>query len=239
MISSKDFVPVTVQTAVFTPDASIFTTGKAAGVILTHFRERFDGEMQVPPLLANIMPEIPRLFFQSGNGRYRLTMSSQRIDSLWQSLSEDDSEASSQSLSSLVNSVAEVQIQYVKDSGAPVNRLGLVVHRSCAVANPPQTLIDLFCNERSRIAPFNHSVSFEIHNHKAYTIPSTSWQINSWVRCKATQLATKPAILVEQDLNTQMPTGSEARQLFDEKAMVDFFQTIGIEADEILGKYFG
>jgi hypothetical protein len=135
---------------------------------------------------------------------------------------------------------AEVQERYVEAMGLRVGRLALIVYRVCPVANPAQALIDRFCNEASRQQPFNRSESFEIHNHKVYAPQGrgVDYSINSWVRCKSAKLVAdnRPAILVEQDLNT-LANEVPARR-FDVAGVHTFFEMAVVEANEIMHKYF-
>ncbi len=232
----QDFVVSMVQTAVFTPEPSAFASGKAVGIILAGFQDRFDGEMKVLPLPAEIPPEIHRVVLQSSDGRWRLSMAPARIDSVWRNTAG----ASEASLTTVVSQCAEVQERYIEEAGVRVGRVAVVIHRLCPVENPAETLIERFCNEASQREPFNHSKSFEIHNHKVYAPrrEGTDYTVNSWVRCKTANRVPDdhPVILVEQDLNT-LATELES-QRFDTARMRAFFAAAPVEADEILRKYF-
>ena len=110
MATWQEFTLNLVQTAIFTPEYSAFASGRAVGTVLTSFRERFDGEMQVLPLPADVPPEITRVLLQSSDGKRRLAMARARIDSVWQ-----NTEANvAPSLASVVAKCADVQEQYVR-----------------------------------------------------------------------------------------------------------------------------
>jgi hypothetical protein len=237
MVTCKDFHLDLVQTAIFTPDHSAFTSGRAVGTVLAKFRERFDGEMQVLPLPTDVPADIPRVILQSQDSRWRVTMAPARIDSVWRNLVPADA---SPSLGDLARQCAEVQEQYVRESGVRVGRVALILSRICLTENPAQCLVQRFCNESSQREPFNRSESFEIHHQKVYrlTASGVNYTINSWVRCKSARIVAdnRPVILFEQDLNTLAEESATRR--FEAQQIEAFMREAAREADEILGKYF-
>jgi hypothetical protein len=236
MATWQEFTLQLVQTVVFTPEHAAFASGKAVATILASSQDRFDGEMQVLPLPAEVPPEIPPVQLRSSDGRWGLSMAPARIDSVWRILAG----ASPPSLLAVVSECALVQERYVREMRVRVGRVALIVHRVCPVENPAQALIERFCNEASRREPFNRSESFEIHNHKVYAPrrEGIDYEVNSWVRCKTAKLVAdnRPVILVEQDMNT-LATELESRR-FEPVQLHAFFQMAAVEADEILRKYF-
>lgn len=234
MVTWKDFTLNVVQTSAFTPDHAKFSSGKAVGAVLSKFRDRFDGEMQVLPFGAEVPPEVFRVVLQSGDGRWRLSMAPARIDCVTKE------ELGAADLDAAVEGCVEVLRHYADDAGAVVDRIALVTSRTSSVENPAQTLIQRFCNSESQVAPLNNSKSFEIHNHKIYTIPNEGgeFRINSWVRCKSARLVADatPVILVEQDLNTVVNETQQVR--FSPDQISGFFNKAKDEADEIFRKYF-
>jgi hypothetical protein len=237
MVTWSDFTLDMVTTAFFTPDHAAFLTNRAVATILGKFGEEFPGDMQALPLPAGVPPEIPRVVLQDADGRRRLSVAPARFDSVW-NLPGDDSRLT---LEDAATKCAEVQQYYVNENRVRVGRLALIVHRVCRVADPARVLIERFCNEASRIEPFNRSAAFEVHNHKEYTLrgeAAAEWRINSWVRCKSARLLADdtPVILVEQDLNT-VASETESRR-FDAEDIGAFFRHTAREADEILRKYF-
>lgn len=236
MADWKDFRLELVQAAIFTPEHSAFVSGKAVGIILAHFQDRFDGDMQVLPLPADIPPEIHRVVLASGDGRWRLSMAPARIDSLWRNTAGD----LAPSFDVVVRESIEVLERYLQMTGVRVGRLALLVHRFCPVKDPAHSLIARFCNEASQRQPFNRSESFEIHNHKVY-LPQREgidYSINSWVRCQSANLVADdaPVIVVKQDVNT-LASDLETRR-FDAGQMQAFFRMAASESDDILRKYF-
>jgi hypothetical protein len=235
MVTRSEFVLDSVQAAIFTPDAAEFTSGRAVATILLAFPGKFNGDMQALPLPKGAPPELPHVVLQSRNERLRFQMAPARVDYIW----SNEPSASPPPLSELIAQAVEVLDRYVREMPAVVRRLALVVSRVCQVDKPAEVLIERFCNEASRSGPFRRSAAFEIHNHKAYK-PATgiSYDVNSWVRCKTAALApdNRPAIVVEQDLNTLAEEVQNRRFAPDD--IRAFFVTAGREMDEILGLYF-
>lgn len=62
--------------------------------------------------------------------------------------------------------------------------------------------------------------------------------VNSWVRCRSGSLVglDRPAVLIEQDLNTVLT--SDSQPLFDFLIAERFYYSMAQEAEHILGRYF-
>jgi len=237
MTTWKDFTLEAVQTALFTPEVSAFVSARAVAAVLPKYRERYDGAMQALPLPADVPAEIPRVVLQSSDGSWRLAMGQARIDSFW----NNRGTTLHHDLAEIVADCVAVFELYVREMGAPVGQVALLVWRICPVENPAEAIIHRFCNESSQKEPFNRSATFEIHNHKVYTPgQGITYPINSWVRCKSATMAAavgnRPVILVEQDLNNLAQNRSPRRISIEE--MRSFFETALLEADAIFRKYF-
>jgi hypothetical protein len=233
----NEFIVQGVQAVIFTPVAYGFTTGKAVSIILPKFRQRFDGNMQVLPLPPQAPPVLPHIILQSADGRWRLQMGPARIDCFW---NNDNLMTPTSSLAEIVRECAEVPGFYANESSARLKRVAMVVQRGFPVENPAQRLIERFCSESTQQEPFNRSETFEIHNHKVYTPQSgITYPVNSWVRCKSviTLVDKKPAIGIEQDINTMADDSDPSRSRFSGDISA-FFDTAAREADDILRKYF-
>lgn len=242
MTSWQAFVLDNVQTAVFAPDHTAFSTGKAVASILTRFADRFAGEMRALPLPEGIVPpEVPRVTLQSDDRnlagrapRFQLNMGPARVDFVWTNSSLTEGPP----LSDTVASCVEVLEHYVQANNVGVGRVALIVRRFCRCDNGAQELISRYCSEASQREPFNRSASFEIHNHKVYAPPEFVYRVNSWVRCRSATITADnhPAISVEQDFNTLAEDMTTRK--FDTTDMRLFFETAGRETDDILRKYF-
>ena len=236
MVEWQDFTLDSVQVAIFTPEPNAFVPGKAISAILSHFEDRFDGEMQVLPLPADFPHQFPRVTLQSSDNRWQLAMGPARTDAFWRNVPVRSTAA----LATMVDDCAEMPQRYVEALGISVARVALVLQRFCPAPDPANTLIERFCNESSRREPLNRSTAFEVHNHKVYRPQQAGidYSINSWVRCKSAKLTAddQPVIAVEQDLNTLAEEPGDRR--FDAPFVGAFCSMAAIEADQIIRKYF-
>jgi len=230
MIKASQFGLFSVQTVIYTPDEARFSPPRILASILSAYVDRFDGPVTTIPLPDDAPSSLPRVMLQSRDGMWKLNASPSRIDSVWVASVTQPSGAGA------VVRCSEVLEAYVRSSGIRVGRLALVVVRACETSDAAQLLIERFCNERSQAAPFNRSANFEIHNHKRYRLQSVGRDINSWVRCRSGLLQQKPAVAVEQDLNT---LEEELHQnTFDADAIRNHFDHAQAEAEAILRLYF-
>lgn len=233
MIRYSQFNLNSVQAVVYTPNGSRFSQTSVLASVLGRYPDRFNGPVQALPLPDDAPAEIPRVILQSTNGMYKLQAGPARIDSFWMATQGANPDQAF--------SCTEVLEHYVRTAEPPlrVGRVALVLTRTTDDANPAQSLIERFCNEESRIQPFNNSEHFEIHNQKRYQLQNIELQINCWVRCKAvTLLQPEPrrGILVEQDINTLEEDA--IRNVFDADRLRDFFAHAAEEANSILHIYF-
>jgi hypothetical protein len=236
MVTRREFTVNLVHGAIFTVDHSAFSNARAVAIILQKYAERFAGEMQALKLPSDIPVDLPHVVLQSSDGSWRMQMGPARIDAFW----ANPTAATSIAFDEAVLTCAEMLQHYAHESHAKVGRTALVLRRICPVAEPAQTLIKRFCNRASQEAPFNRSSTFEIHNHKVYAPgrDGIDYRVNSWVRCKTSELAAdhRPIILVEQDLNTLADEAPTRR--FAPDQIKRFFEMARLEADEIFAKYF-
>lgn len=232
----SEFSLHSVQAAIFTPDHQSFNAGRSLAIVLAHFPDLFTGPMQVLPLPAQMPGEIPHVSLQSADEQWQLKMAPARSDCFWMKVDAQPE----LDLKTAANQCAKVIQLYAADSGVGIGRLAFVVNRVCPNDNPAKTLVERFCTPECQREPLNRSQSFEIHNHKVYTLEHAgiSLTVNSWVRCKTAQIAStnQPIILVEQDLNTSEEDAATRRFTAAETAA--FFECVIGETDSILHKYF-
>jgi hypothetical protein len=233
-VTTQDFVVARVQVVAF-PTERQLPPNKVIATLLTKYADRFNGDLLALPLPQDIPAEVPRAILQSSDQRFRFEIALSRLSSQWQRLDDETT-----NFEEVVSGCIDV-LQYCVNELTPrVGRLALVVTRVCPCEAPAQTLIQRFCRDDTQQEPFNRSSNFEIHNHKEYVLPEIEPKltINSWVRCKTASLAKtdRPAILVEQDLNT-LAQENEQRQ-FTADQIRAYFKVVTREADDILRKYF-
>jgi hypothetical protein len=232
MIRASQFQLASVQTVVWTPEAASFSQPRFLATVLGRYAGRYDGSVQSIPLPEEAPAEIPRIVLESSDHTWKLQASPFRCDAFW------IRDISSKDVQNPIKDSAEVLRFYVDQMQRRVSRIALVLTRVCETAHPAQTLIERFCNDEAKIAPFNRSEAFEIHNHKRYQLPKTNLQINSWVRCKTATLMpnNNPVVVVEQDINT---VGVETVEYdLAGNSLETFFSVAPVEANSILELYF-
>jgi hypothetical protein len=232
MLTSSAFQLVAVQAVIFTPDHGSFSQSSVLASILGRFSQRFNGPVQALPLPEDVPVEVPRVLLRSSDRAWTLQAGPARIDSLWH-----QRDLSSAVPDDVVAHCSEVLAHYVASSHTKVARLALVITRASQVPEPAPELVSHFCNEAAQQGPFRHSVNFEIHNHKRYTLAGGP-EVNSWVRCKTGQLTVSEAsvVLVEQDINTVEEIAYPSQ--FDPSGISGYFQRVAAEMDSILQIYF-
>ncbi len=231
-LTFKDFSLVAVQVVAFLEDRTV-TSARIMTCVLKQFAEQFDGEPQAFPLPPDVPADIPRIILKSEQPGYVFQAGPARISCSWSAQPEKNlaiSEAMAGCDSVIVHCLKELQPQ--------INRLALVVNRAAEAEHPAQTLVERFCSKESQIEPFNRSSTFEIHNHKQFNATELELAVNSWVRCRTGILLgpDRPAVLVEQDLNTVLTPDSQP--LFDFETAGRFYNSMAHEAEQILSKYF-
>ena len=232
MLKASDFRLLSVQAALFFSDGKSFSQSSFLANMLGKYIARYDGAVQALPFSDTDPQEIPRALLQSKDGQWRLQATLNRVDSFWyaRDLSQDTA--------GIIDQCTEV-VKYFAEatSNLQITRLALVLTRITQSESPAQELIDRFCNEDSKRAPFNRSENFEIHNHKEYKLRQTDYTINSWVRCRS-GLVIQPqqakAVTVEQDINIVEDVGN----VFDLESVSRFFKECQNEMNEILLIYF-
>lgn len=232
MLKATDFRLLSVQAALFFLDAKSFSQSLFLANMLGKFVKRYDGAVQALPFRDEAPPEIPRIVLQSEDGQWKLQAALNRVDSFW------NANDLSQETTGIIGQCAEV-VKYFAEvtPNLQITRLALVLNRITQTERPAQELIDRFCNEDSKIKPFNRSENFEIHNHKRYRLKQTDYIINSWVRCRGGQVIQPQAaraVTIEQDINTI----EDVESIFDLEKATRFYQECQNEMNEILLIYF-
>jgi len=234
MVKAWEFETASVQAVLFTSHA-VLSQQKVLADLLTHTGDRYNGAPTSLPLPDDAPLNVPRVLLRSADGTWGLNVAPTRIDSLWSPQSPNGM-ATEDALETIVTQSADVLAEYAGRNDIRPSRLALVLARGLAVVNPAQVLIDRFCNEESKDAPFNNSQSFEIHNHKRYEHSGIGKVINSWVRCRTGLVLGNPGIVVEQDLNTLEEEMSDNE--FNPDDIRRFFRFVRPEANGIMRLYF-
>jgi len=232
MPKASEFGIGSVQAVFYTPNVGAFSQSKVLADIFTHASTRYDGPPTSLPPLEGLPPDLPRVLLRSSDGAWHIRAAPGRIDSLW---AHPTMLADAGELATIVAQCSEVIEHYVHTSSVHVGRLALVVLRGHVLPDPAQTLIDLFCNESSKRAPFNRSLNFELHNHKRYQPADLDQAVNSWVRCRTSLVQQSSGIGVEQDINTLEEVGQNT---LSADQIHNFFIRVPAEMDSVLRLYF-
>jgi len=233
-IQSKNFKTISIQIVVFAQPNSHISQSRFLTPILSNYQNIFDGDITAVPVPADAPAEIPRAIITSKNGAWTIQGAPARIDCFWTSINNAEMEDST------LSKALEVVMSIIESSKFSVGRCAFLLNRILDTSTPAPDLANHFCNQPILQGPIKQSDNFELHNHKKYWLPLTNsrMHINSWVRCKtALSIASqKPAILVEQDLNT-LQEEIEKRPL-DSGVLKDFFLAADKEMKGILDLYF-
>ena len=196
MLIASRFKLASVQAVLYTPNIGAFSQTGVLTFVLGQYADMFNGPIVARPLPSDAPPELPRVTLQSEDGVWRFNAAPARIDLFW------TSRFINPETTDIVSSCSAILSSYAQVSGTRVGRLALVLLWASDIDNPAQELIDRFCNTESRNRQFRNSSNFEVHNHKRYHLLSAGVDINSWVKCRTGLLLQKPAVIIEQDLNT-------------------------------------
>lgn len=224
--------------SIFTPE---FSFSDSLG-LLNLFQElsgkRFDGELFSTPIPQDAPAEIPRMILNSGDKAWKLEISLERTNIVFQQLA--DLSISPPEPQYFVNFVTDVFKSYKNKTNIRVQRLALVTEKYLEMPekSPPQFIAATYCKGQYLKRPFNNPSAFELHSLKTYEWKG--FQINSWVRLRSTILsdpAQTPTLLVLNDLNT---LGKEfaASVSFKEQDIERFFKNAPDHLNEILSLYF-
>lgn len=231
-LTVKDFSLVAVQVVAFLADRTV-TASRIMTCVLKEYAEQFDGEPQALPLPPDVPADVPRVILKSDEPGYVFQAGPARISCSWAA-----QPGQSVALSDAMAGCAPVIVHCLKELQPQINRLALVINRAAEAEHPAQMLVERFCSKESQIEPFNRSSTFEIHNHKQFNANELQLAVNSWVRCRTGILIgpDRPAVLVEQDLNTVLTPDSQPQ--FDSETAARFYNSMAQEAEQILCKYF-
>lgn len=233
-ITAKEFNLSTFQVSVFVRSSTLMTQSKLLTPILTKYNSLFNGDVTAFPVPSDAPAEIPRVIISSLDNTWKVQSSLNRIDCFWVNVGQEHKKEN------ILRQAIDILLHIIELSKLSIGRSALVVNRYLERPTAAKDLSAHFCNERILKEPIKHSDNFEIHNHKKYDlkIGDHSITINSWIRCKTSELLInkKPAILVEHDLNTIQETIEKEEISIDH--LKKFFKAADIEIDKILELYF-
>ncbi|HSP17642.1 MAG TPA: hypothetical protein VLV78_23055 [Thermoanaerobaculia bacterium] len=228
-----DFRIASCQATLFTPDAEV-STSNFLSRLLPRWLNRFDGEPAILPIPEGLPKDVPRVILQSRSTNWRCEIASARVNIFWRAAAEGN-----ERLEPIFAELTPLLIEYFEFIDSRVGRLAAVINRYVRHPAPARFLASHFCKERWMAAPFNRPESFELHAHKVFPLAGR-FQTNSWVRNKTATVTMgaeeRPAVLVEQDLNTLVE--ETATRAFSPDEIAGFFQAVARGFDETLTLYY-
>ncbi|MBI3089673.1 MAG: hypothetical protein HYY96_03325 [Candidatus Tectomicrobia bacterium] len=235
-ITYAEFHILRCQATLFTPDEEV-SGAKIARGLLSSWSKRFDADPFIIPQLDRMPREVPRIVLKNHTEDWNCEISSERITIAWR---RPKVEVAVPSLNQFYSEAITMLVEYVDFLKTRVGRIGAVVIRYAAHPAPGKFLSKHFCKEDWLVKPLNRPEGFELHAHKRFEL-SNEFLVNSWVRNKSGFVFTadnggKPAVLVEQDLNTLSEEVDKCD--YTSTNLESFFLAAAREFDIILGLYY-
>jgi hypothetical protein len=236
MVGPGDFVPVTLQAVLFTPDEGLAVPRLVRE--LAPKWTRFDAlPAQLPDLPALGFAEVPRAILRSLDGRWQFEAGQARASLFCRETEEHEFP---ESVDRALADAAAMFVEYRSTFNMRVGRLAAVLMRAAPATDPGFGLAKHFCREEWwQGQPLNRPAAFEIHAHKRYEI--SDWgSVNSWMRVKTGHRAVggqqHEVIVAEQDINTVVEDANGTS--YSDEEIRTFFSRVSREFDEILRLYF-
>ena len=235
-----EFGVVKVLGAVFTPEFNITNALKIANVVFGIAGERLDGEPTMMPIPQDAPAEIPRIILTSSDKLLSVSISPVRTN--FEFKVPQGAMVEMIDYRSYYSGMAEFFSKYSEALDLKVQRLGYVTERLIVKDDVISYILERFCrdNQTQKGRPFYNTKRFEIHSLKNYEWDG--FQVNSWVRIKCFPIGTKdkenkPALLVENDLNT-LSYDEDPGADFNAAEISKYFEDIPNHLDQILHLYF-
>jgi len=235
-----EFTVTKVLSAIFTPDFNITNFLKIANLASNLLGDRLDGEPTILPIPQDAPADIPRITLQSSDKLLSLTVAPSRTNLEFRIPLE--SIINVIDYSSYYSDMPQFLAKFSAKLDLNVQRLGYVTDRLIIKEDALSLIMEGFCKKDQIIKgrPFHNPKRFEIHSLKKYDWEG--FQLNSWVRLKYLPIKIKdeeikPALLVENDLNTlsyEEDPGAEFKTTDIEK----YFNNIPNHLERILNLYF-
>ena len=213
---------------VFETENLTVSSAKLMSELFPKLCPQFDGSPFVMPSLPRDAPaEIPLIQFSSLDRSLAFSIARSRTSYMM------ETNPHKQELGDVLNKACQALLTFKEVANCHVKRIGVVVVNVAKQPNPAALLARHFCKNEILKSPLNRPQNFELHAHKIYPIEN-SFQVNSWVRCKAIASNSEPLVRIEQDINTVQSNTSD----FQDDQISNFFQLLPDEVNGIKLKYF-
>ncbi len=227
-----DFLTTLARAAIFIPSTQF--AGRHIYVKLTdRWYEKFDSDPIIIPEKDVLPPSVPVLIMQSQSGEWKLQVSRERVDIIF----DPKLPSSIDDLSKFFEEGLDYLVEFRKLFNLRVGRLAAICNRLLNQEEPGKALAKHFCREDLLSGPLNRPEGFELHAHKTFTLYGGE-VVNSWVRNKTglRVVSNEPVIIIVQDVNTLAEQVHE-REYTDEEMKL-FFTASSVELDKILSIYY-
>ena len=227
-----DFLTTLARAAIFIPSTQF--AGRHIYVKLTdRWYEKFDSDPIIIPEKDVLPPSVPVLIMQSQSGEWKLQVSRERVDIIF----DPKLPSSIDDLSKFFEEGLDYLVEFRKLFNLRVGRLAAICNRLLNHEEPGKALAKHFCREDLLSGSLNRPEGFELHAHKKFTLYGRE-VVNSWVRNKTglRVVSNEPVIIIVQDVNTLAEQVHE-REYTDEEMKL-FFTASSVELDKILSIYY-
>jgi len=233
MIDAAHFNISSIQCSIFTPGFS-FRPAAFLMYLLEHWGNKFDGKPLSMPIPDDAPPEIPSIVLTSKDGSLKMDVSRSRTNVYWNKTS---SEVNPEVLS-VIDEMNGILRDIIKEQGVSAGRLAFILNRFAPVEDVAKMLAAHFCKEKWLATALKQPENFELHVHEKHTLGTGQFNVNTWFRVRTGHIVvdSKPAVLVQQDINTM------AEELESQHFQLEQIQTFFHEAvklgDQVLALYF-
>ena len=239
-LQMPEFTVVKVLAAIFTPDFNISNSLKIANTAFNLMGDRLDGEPTILPIPQDAPADIPRVTLQSSDNLLSLSVAPSRTNLVFSIPLELVVDIID--YSSYYSNMSKFLVEFSAELDLNIQRLGYVTDRLIIADNALSLILDRFCNKDQIIKgrPFYNPKRFEIHSLKKYDWEG--FQLNSWVRLKFLPIKSKdekikPALLVQNDLNT-LSYEEDPGASFNAEDIKKYFDNIPSHLKKVLNLYF-
>ncbi len=236
-----EFTVVKVLAAIFTPDFNMSNSLNIANTAFNLLGDRLDGEHSILPIPQDAPADIPRITLRSSDKLLSLTIAPSRTNLVFNI--PLDSVLDIIDHPSYYSDLSKFFVEFSTKLDLKVQRLGYVTDRLILKEDALYLILNQFCNKEkiNKGGPFYNPKRFEIHSLKKYDWEG--FQLNSWVKLKFLPIesskdrAIKPALLVQNDLNT-LSYEEDPGATFKAQDIEKYFDNIPSHLDKILKLYF-
>ncbi len=233
MINVAHFNISSIQCSIFTPSFS-FRPAEFLKYLLEHWGTNFDGAPLSMPLPDNAPPEIPSIALTSKDGSLKMDVSRSRTNVSWNKTSK----GVKPEIHPVINELNGILQDIIKDQEVAAGRLAFILNRFAPGEDVAKMLAAHFCKEEWLATALKQPENFELHVHEKHALGTGQFNVNSWFRVRTGRIVVdnKPAVLVQQDINT-MAEELESQHFQPGQLQTFFYEALNL-GDQVLELYF-